>query len=459
MKIKEKIFAGIKHLQGSERLEQLKQSAAARYLQKFLNVCRGNLFLTQIVLTLLYRLALDVVYLLSLSPLYAYSGFTTDFSLLRYTTSLLALLVFVPFIVRLLHHRTSSSILITFLNYLYFIPLTSYCGCKESDVQYLIIALLYWMFLFLFQFKIPVLQLTSISDKCMNPLIKLLTVGSVAFVFFISGKYTGFRFTLNFLDVYGIRAEAATYALPTLFSYGLSMMSIVLAILLLHWLIRKNYAVVGILCITYLFLFSIAAHKSIFFFLFLTLGSYLLYRKWMLRWLPGFFFLVAGAGLIEHKLIGTFYIISLFLRRMMYIPVDLGNRYLQFFTENTISLFEDSIMGKFSFDGMYSTSIARLLGEFAGQSTNNANNGLLGDMFANLPIEWGILLMPFLLILCFRLLDFFAANISEKYLLPVCVFFANGFMNGSWSTVLLSHGFLIACLLLYIFPKEEISPK
>ena len=85
----------------------------------------------------------------------------------------------------------------------------------------------------------------------------------------------------------------------------------------------------------------------------------------------------------------------------------------------------------------------------------NANNGLLGDMFANLPILFGLLLMPLLLILCFRLMDLATEKVPLKYLVPFCVFFASAFMNGSWGTVLLSHGFLVACLLLYIFPREE----
>ena len=57
----------------------------------------------------------------------------------------------------------------------------------------------------------------------------------------------------------------------------------------------------------------------------------------------------------------------------------------------------------------------------------------------------------------FRLLDAAARDIPQKIYIGLCVFFAMSFCNGSWSTVLLSGGFLMACIFLYLFPvqKEE----
>ena len=50
-----------------------------------------------------------------------------------------------------------------------------------------------------------------------------------------------------------------------------------------------------------------------------------------------------------------------------------------------------------------------------------------------------------------------ARDIPQKIYIGLCVFFAMSFCNGSWSTVLLSGGFLMACIFLYLFPvqKEE----
>ena len=76
-------------------------------------------------------------------------------------------------------------------------------------------------------------------------------------------------------------------------------------------------------------------------------------------------------------------------------------------------------------------------------------------MFSNFPALLGVVLLPLILVVCFRLLDATCHKLPEKLTAATCVYFAIGFSNGSWSTILLTGGFLIACLLFYFFPKEE----
>ena len=92
-----------------------------------------------------------------------------------------------------------------------------------------------------------------------------------------------------------------------------------------------------------------------------------------------------------------------------------------------------------------------------GEAPTHANNGLLGDLFVNLPTSLGLILMPLLLVLCFRLLDMVSHGLPQKILISFCVYYAVSFINTSWSIVLLSHGFLFSCALLYVFPRKEIS--
>jgi hypothetical protein len=210
------------------------------------------------------------------------------------------------------------------------------------------------------------------------------------------------------------------------------------------------------ICVVYLFLFSIAANKSIFFLLLLVLACHFLYRHWMYRWLPGLLTLGAAIAILEKKLIGSFNILSLFFRRMMYVPVNLSDKYFQYFQQNPQDLYREGLMSKFSFDPVYSTSIARIIGEFEGNPQTNANNGLLGDLFANLPTTMELILLPLILVICSRLLDASAKYAQEKLIIPICIYFAISFSNSVWSTVLLTHGFLAACILLYLFPEKEV---
>lgn len=432
---------------------QIVQKAA-----KFCSFCRRHLFLTQILLVLLFRLTLDILYVAVLSPHYAYSGFTVSIEPLFYLCTWLSLFIFAPFIVSLSNQHSPSALIVTFLNYLFFIPLTSFGGCYGSDVRFYLIALIFWAVLLFLQFKLPVLHLKQPDFHASRRLMVWLTVLSCIFVMYISGRYTGFRFTLDVIDVYGIRREAAAYDLPVVASYLLSMMPIIFTILLSYWIDRKKWSIVIVLCIVYLFLFSINAQKSTFFLLILVLFCRFFYRDWMLRWAAGFLTLFNIVSIAEEKILGTFFLMANFIRRMMYLPLLICEQYYEFFQQNPQNLYRDGIMGKLSFSEIYSTVIPRVIGEYRGHEMENANSGLLGDLFANLPTFPGIILLPLILIVCFRLLDMTAHSLRSKILIPICFYYACIFLSGFWSTSLLSNGFLLTCLLLYIYPnKEELS--
>ena len=433
----------------------MRDTRLAKSAVHFFNVCEQHSFLTQCVLVLLMRLLLDIVYITVLYPIFAYAGFTYDIYPLFYLSTWLALVIFTPFHVRLSQNKAPSALIITFLDYLFFIPLTSYCGCSGSDVPFLLIALIYWAAMLLFQFCLPILELKRPALHHSRFLLIGLTVVSCIFILYISGRYTGFRFTLNFVDVYGIRLEARTYQIPTLFNYLLSAMTIVMAILLLYWVTCRKWLVTAALCIVYIFLFSISAQKSQFFLLILILGCLIFYREWMLRWAGGFLALFCMAGLAEDKLFHTFWLVNLFIRRMLYLPVKICQQYGEFFQKNPQNLFREGIMGKLSFDEIYSTRIPRIIGEFRGHPLESANSGLLGDLFANFPTVPGVILLPLILVICFRLLDMTASSLSPRIKIPICFYFACSFVSSSWSTILLTNGFLLACLLLYIYPDEE----
>lgn len=433
----------------------LRETRPAQAVLRFFALCERHSFLTQCLLVILLRLSLDVLYVTVLSPVYAYSGFLVSIDPLFYLCTWLALLAFMPVHVRLSQDRTPSALVVAFLDYLFFIPLTSYCGCSGSDIRFFLIAMVYWAALLFFQLRLPVLTLKRPHLHISQPLMAVVSVFSCVFILYISGRYTGFRFTLNFIDVYGTRAEAAAYDIPTLFSYILSSMTIVLSSLLLYWMERKKWAVVAALCVLYLIRYSIDTQKSVFFLLVLILLCRFFYREWMLRCAGGILTAFCVVSLLERKILGSYWLLSLFIHRMLYLPVKICQQYGEFFRNNPQNLFREGIMGKFSFDAIYSTRIPRIIGEFRGLPAENDNSGLLGDLFANFPILPGVFLLPLVLIICFRLLDMTAASLRTRIVLPVCFYYACGFLSGSWSTVVLSSGFLIACFLFYFYPNEE----
>lgn len=421
-------------------------------LRNFLQKYRLSL---QIPLILVYRLALDVLYRKVIVPEFAYSGFTVNFHPLFYACTLMALLAFSPAVARLQEEGTPSANIVTFISYVYFIPLTSYCGCNWQGMFFFLTGLAYWAILLALQLSIPVLAFRPLGGRSSRWLYLLLTALVSGLVMYVSGRYAGFRLTFDVLNVYDIRSEAAGYDLPHLVDYGISMAGNVLTVLLVYWLTRRKYVICAALLAVYMFFFSIAAHKTLFFFLVVVVAGYFLFRPWMRQWLPALTTAAAAAGVLEHRLLHTFYLAGVFIRREMYLPVSLSENYMAYFQDNPLMLFRDNILRRFSFPSVYSARVENIIGGVNGNVETYANNGLLGDLFANLPPLLGLALMPLILVLCFRLLDATARSVPEKIALPICVYFAVTFTNSPWSVVLLSHGFLITCLLLYIFPKEE----
>ena len=84
----------------------------------------------------------------------------------------------------------------------------------------------------------------------------------------------------------------------------------------------------------------------------------------------------------------------------------------------------------------------------------NCNNGLLADIWSNLGIV-GIFIMPFVLIVCLRLFDMAVEGVETRYVIGLAAYYAVTFSNSTWSTVLLTHGFLIMCVGFFMFPRNR----
>lgn len=435
---------------------RIKDSKIVRLAQRIRDVAEKHIFLVQILFLLFYRAALDIVYIKWMSPVYAYSGFTTNISQPLYMLSWVLLIVIAPFVAGLHQDDRPSTSVVLIISYFYFLPLTSYCGCKGS-ASFLLCGAVYWGLLLALQYVLPSIVLKPLALRHGRIFFGGISILSALLVLFVSGKYTNFRIFLNFIDVYGVRAEAAEYQMPSILSYLLSFMTITLTMSLLYWLQRKKYvAVIGLL-VVYLLFYSIEAQKSNFLFLVLMMGCYWIYRSWMRRYAAAFLTGgILGVGLCCSAV--SIIPMSLMMRRLMYIPVQISEACEQFATENPWNLFRYGLMGKLGFSPLYSESIPRVIGEYMGEAPTHANNGLLGDLFVNLPTVIGLLIMPLLLILCLRLLDMVSEGLPQKILISFCVYYAVSFINTSWSTVLLSHGFLLSCALLYVYPRKEMCP-
>lgn len=257
----------------------------------------------------------------------------------------------------------------------------------------------------------------------------------------------------NLLEVYDIRAEAAAYKMPTVFGYLQSFSTILIPMLILFSFRQKKYVLV--LWETFLLVlnFSFAGHKTVLFMGILVLAGALLWRKQMISLILPSGIALAVLAMIEDIIFNHAYIISFFFRRQGYVLAQLSDEYYRYFRNNPTEIFRGTFLRKLGFGSPYNLSLPYVIGNNYSSQTISCNNGLLADVWSNMGTI-GILVMPFILIVCFRFFDMATDGLPSRYVIGLAVYYAVIFSNTAWSTVLLTHGFLIMCMVYFMFPRN-----
>ena len=405
-----------------------------------------------VISLLLYKILVDVIYLLYIGPTFQYG---IRIHALNTASSYLYLGMYAIFFYEFVKSRTASSVLFIVLNMIYFIPVTTYCSLGSGSSSFLFFAILYWTLFSVLQIKIPVIvwKRTGISGRRCSFFMYILLAGISVFTVYLSWKYTGFRIVTDLMEVYDIRAEAAGYDLSTGFRYLQNFSTILIPLLILFCFRQKKYLLVLWGAFLLLLNFSFAGHKTVLFMGVLVIAGAVFWRRQMVSLiLPGGIGL-AVLGALEERAFGHAYIISFFFRRMGYLLAQLSDEYYRYFQNNPADIFRGTFLGKLGFESPYPLPLPYVIGNNHLSQTVSSNNGLLADVWSNLGIM-GILVMPFILIVCFRLFDMAAEGLPSRYVVGLAVYYAVLFSNGTWSIVLLTHGFLIMCFVYFMFPRD-----
>ena len=158
-------------------------------------------------------------------------------------------------------------------------------------------------------------------------------------------------------------------------------------------------------------------------------------------------------ALIESSL-GNGLIVNLLFRRQGMVLAKLSEYYYKYFLHHPLDLFRNGIMGKLGFTSPYTQPISYVIGNNYETQLINCNNGLLADVWTNLGFL-GLIIMPIILVICFRMFDLVSSQIDSRLIVSLSIYYAVAFSNSAWSTVLLTHGFIIMCFMLLIFPHER----
>lgn len=401
---------------------------------------------------ILYKAILDIMYVSCVGGEHAFFYLST--SLINIVNGWIITVIMAISIGVLYKQNTPSAIMIVIFNMIYFLPMTTYCAYGGGSASFLFWGIIYWCIIIILQIKVPFYVFKS--EGTMAPGKKTIVIIYILIalpVFTIWARFANFRLLLSLNDVYVARAEAAQYAIPTAFRYILSMIPLALGMLMALALNQKMYPLVLFLLLTMYVNFSIDGSKSVLFFPLIIIGGYILYRNKMINLIFPGGILIQLVAIIDHFK-GGGWIMSMVFRRMGFMLPQLSEYYYRFFKNHPIDFFRQGIIGKLGFDSIYAQPISKVIGNNFKSQIINCNNGLMADVWANLGTI-GIVIMPLVIIYCLRLFDLAAHKVDSRLIIGLVFYYAMSFTNSQWSTVLITHGFVLMCVLLLFFPRNK----
>jgi len=406
-------------------------------------------FVYSYIFVIVYKVLIDIIYCTCIAETHAF--FYLNVSVMNIINGWMAVLIFAVCFHYYYKQKSTSAIIIIIINMFYFIPITTYCGYGGGSSTFLLCVIAYWVCMSILQLKLPIFRHVRKKENSFNEKFFYILLALVSLlVLYIWGKYSDFRIWLNFIDVYDLRRMAENYEMPVFLSYLNSVSRIVIPMLILLFLNQKKYLWVIWLLFLTLLNFSYEGSKTVILFPLLLVGGYVFYRKNMINMIVPLGIFVELFAIFEQHF-GTGLINSLVFRRQGMVIASLSDCYYRFFLENPIDLFRQGIMGKLGFESIYSQAISHVIGNNYFTQAVNCNNGLMADVFTGIGFL-GVIIMPIILIICFRLFDFVSMGVDIRLVVSLAVYYSVIFMNSQWSTVLFSHGFIIMCLVLLVFP-------
>ena len=266
--------------------------------------------------------------------------------------------------------------------------------------------------------------------------------------------YLGFKFNLDFSIIYEVRDNFLKNK-NVLLGYLVIWQGNIVNPLLFYYTVKKDqYHFAGAIIVCQIYLFSVTGFKI---FLFSLVFSYLFARYWKsLKFLmPILFSIIVAVSCVIDLYIGNGWFLNFLVRRTLFSPVQTTYYYFEFFHKNPLVYLSDSVL-KYIFDYPYIVSPPLLIGVryYDGQS---ANTGIFGNAYMNFGVSGVFLfvsILSFILFIFDRIATSKEANTS--LIIASVAMTLISVMNSGLLTVMLTHGMLLALLLAFFLPKEEV---
>lgn len=419
------------------------------------------------ILGILYKFALDALYIWAASPMYAYAGLIYQPSSIKYILSAVMYLVLFAALPKA-EHSTSSFLL--HIQFLFTVaPLLCFYALSGGSTRYILMV-----------FCCILLQAVLVRHKgkgsgrpihikgiqnYVTVALGVLTLFTIAIPIIYNG-FEGLK-AFDFQYIYTMRSNA-TY--PPGFGYIKSWIpSTVLPFACLMFLHQKRFRLMALCVALQILLYMETGAKFTLFILVPVILVYFLSKTNHILKLMYVGFLLLCIGVVflyqlDRITGGTLGIMSgsLIAVRAIFHPADNKFNYYEYFSHHPQVFFSDGMIGKmFSLTYPYAGSIGQVIyvsstgGEFMAA---NFNTGYLGEAYAQMGFL-GMLLMAALLGLIVRSLGVYRAKWSFSIIAALFSVYFIILNDGALFTTLFTSGMLLAFLLVFIyFGKQQEDP-
>jgi len=419
----------------------------------FIRTLSSRLFL--IIVLFLYRVSIDLSYIYVISPKYGYSGFDLDINQLKVFESYVLLFIFSL----LLKHKINkpSEFFILFLFSMLGVPILSIYSMQNKSKEFLYMILLSFIVIIVSskikQIKFPVIR----NGYKFAIAISLLTGVFLFSWIIIRGGLSYLNF--NLLKVYDFRRKVAELVFPGILSYIMSWFGKVMNPLLIAFsLWKKNKKMVILTIGVQVLFFAITAHKSMLFYPVLIIFSSIFGRKKYLgQMIPLGLAGVTIISSIYYYITDNLILLSLFIRRVLFVTALNHYRYYDAFKELGFLYFSNRAWFPKIIEYPFELPVPQVISLiYNGHPNTWVNTGFLASGYINGGLTC-MLIYSFIVGLVFRFIDYIAKNYLPSWLcIAIMIVPIFGLVNADLPTALFNHGILLAMIMLWLISNANI---
>lgn len=229
-------------------------------------------------------------------------------------------------------------------------------------------------------------------------------------------------------------------------------------------LYRRNLLLIALAVGIELYLFTIGGHKSMLLMFALVswvfIGARYMQRH-LILYLSGSLASLMALLLLIDTLNGEYTLLSsLMVRRNALLPAQLYFYFFDYFSNHPVDHFAQNFPFNMFWDTHYDTKLPKLIGTeyFSFKDDIYANGNIFADIYANMG-TWGFVVIPFIITFLFKVMDRLSANKNVVFTVPLFSAALLSLTNSGLIVNLITHGLIIAYILVLFYPMKRLSLK